>query len=227
MTVAMTLARQVPQPLALILSRQHGAHQSTPLSPFEMDAFELSDDDVFADPAFEEVFAQAVSLSKTPSRPPRQMAPLEELEPDDSLLDHESLSHAVAIASQHLTTAKSDKLETPHVIDYGLLDRPIAIKFKPWTNIPHVGEDEFGDADFEDPKVIAALGDAERHIIPPIVGPVQEPAREIIQITRAELEAIKRNAFLAGQTNYHRLWKRRYIFDILKLPAGMTSNSSY
>jgi hypothetical protein len=233
-----------------------------------MDEFDLTDDDLFSDPVFEDILAQAESQFRTQTH--SQHAPLQEL--DDSLLDDESLSQALAKIDQQPVTpspsryqniAKSDEFEDSNLRSDGLLDaldrvtsskkhaltpnetqsdkrsrisalqpvnfaqanreRPLAFKFKPWTEVAAVGDEDFGDPDFEDPDVLTALEDAEKRAL---VAQIPQSTEDTVHITRAELEAIKRNAFIAGQANHHRLWRKKYVFDFLKLPAGMIIRSS-
>jgi hypothetical protein len=224
-----------------------------------MDIFDLSDDNLFSDPAFEAVLAQAERQSH--SLASRHSPPLEEL--DDSLLDQQSFSQALLGAdtepvtsnsSQHQTTTDSDEFDTSGFGDDELWaaatvfdtlrddcivqskvfesvsfsqfnrTRPLVVKYEPWAKIPHLGENEFGEPDFQDPEVEAALEDAERCALQSTTVPSHESAAELVQVTRAELDALKRNAFIAGQANHHRLWRRRYVFDFFKLPLGVTSS---
>lgn len=113
-------------------------------------------------------------------------------------------------------------------VDFGKVNwqRPAVLEFKTWTHIPLFGEDDYGDPNYEDPDNIATLRLVETHAISHIVGPVQQPVEGVIQLTRAELEAIKQNAFTAGHMSQHRQWKRRYVYDFLLLPAGMSPPST-
>lgn len=87
--------------------------------------------------------------------------------------------------------------------------RPSAPKYEPWTNVPNVGEVDFGEPDFQDPENVAALD------------LVKQQARNAGIPLTADLQALLQNAFTAGHMSHHRAWKRRYTYDFLTLPAGM------
>jgi hypothetical protein len=192
------------------------------------------DDSLLDDESFSQALARAEKESITPKPHSRSKAVEVDDFEDADLSDGQLLAalEAVTPAKKHAITPDENQrtertgLEAAQPVNFAQVnrERPFTVKFKPWTKIPHVGEDEFGDPDFEDPEVLAALEDAERHGMRSIVAPVQELVTDAIQITRAELEAIKRNAFVAGQANHHKMWKRRYVFELLKLPAGRTDS---
>jgi hypothetical protein len=73
--------------------------------------------------------------------------------------------------------------------------------------------DEF---DFTDPAIVAALKNAETHVVN--TEPQTRSGDEVIALTRAELEAIKRNAFSAGRKMARKDSSR---FPFLDLPAEL------
>ncbi|KAE9973495.1 hypothetical protein EG328_004395 [Venturia inaequalis] len=187
--------------------------------------FDLDDDDSFA-----EEFLQAASQVESQSRTLatfQQQAPLS-MEQDDSLDDAESFSQARERAQQRPVTPCppgitniTDDDEFGISDDDGFLAAFEAVESttkkhalssdesRPTkrTTVPHVGEVDFGEPDFQDPDNLASL-DA-----------IEQQARSAGLPMTAELQAILRNAFTAGHMSQHRAWKRRYTYDFLTLPA--------
>jgi hypothetical protein len=190
-----------------------------------------SGDAIFEDATFAQALAHAESQLYTPKKPdPDESFTTEDEDFDQAGLDDEQLMVALdslssgkdtgtALDDNEIQRERAAVLEELATVNK---NRPLAVKFTPWTKVPQMGEDEFSDPDFEDPDILAALEDAERCALPSIAPSVKESNSNTIQISRAELDAIKRNAFAAGQANHHRLWRRKYIFELMKLPAGTT-----
>ncbi|QDS75201.1 hypothetical protein FKW77_008825 [Venturia effusa] len=114
-----------------------------------------------------------------------------------------------AIASDQRRPTKRTKTEAPIMTNFAQTNRqrPSALRFEPWTSVPHVGEVDFGEPDFQDPDNIASLE------------LVKQQARNAGLPLNAEMQAILHNAFTAGHMSQHRVWKRRYTYDFLTLPA--------
>jgi hypothetical protein len=85
----------------------------------------------------------------------------------------------------------------------------------------HVAQpNEPKEPDFTDPSIVAALEEAESQVIALPTPTNNDPSNntEVVTLTRAGLEAIKRNAFTAGRNHAH---KPAAPFPFLSLPAEL------
>jgi hypothetical protein len=78
------------------------------------------------------------------------------------------------------------------------------------------GEEEFEDCDLNDVALVALMAAAEQK---PLQQNAVDAAADAITIARVDFQNALNQAYAAGRKSYHVDWRKRNVFDLLKLPA--------